>query len=92
MKLLLDAPDHFIMGNLTGSKEAISVRGTASEEKNVVMTLNARVQTSPERLEEMIREELAVTDAATDTNGKILRLRCLMPGRPNPTYHYEKVI
>lgn len=92
VKLLLDAPDHFIMGNLTGSKEAISVRGTASEEKNVVMTLNARVQTNPERLEEMIREELAVTDAATDTNGKILRLRCLMPGRPNPTYHYEKVI
>jgi len=55
------------------------------------LTLNARVQMSPEALETIVREMIVSTcqGRITATN---VAWRCLSPGRPNPTHRYDHVV
>jgi hypothetical protein len=45
---------------------------------------------SPEALEQIVREALAASHRPIDA--KIIALRCLSPGRPNPTFRFEYVV
>lgn len=101
VKLIIEAGDDFedfVIGNLTGKKESLSIRGNVKNANNSQvtlskgkMTLNARVQMEPEKLEKIVLEEVA-NACRTDINSKILALKCLSPGRPNPTYRYNYVV
>jgi hypothetical protein len=55
------------------------------------MTINARVQMEPENFEKVVLEEIADI-CGTEIASKILALKCLSPGRPNPTHHYNYVV
>jgi G3E family GTPase len=91
LKLILKAGDGFLMGNLTGKRETLSIRGSVACSSESQLTLNARVQMQPEALEAVVRDVI-------DSNCKDLitatpcAWRCLSPGRPNPTHRYDHVV
>lgn len=89
VKVLIEASGDFVVGNLTGKVETLRVRGAGKGGSHARMTLNARVEMSPEALEAMVAEELAKLDGLTVTT---LASRCLSPGRPEPTYRYTHLV
>jgi len=91
VKIILENGDNYLMGNLTGKTNTLNLRGSAGISKKARLTLNARVEMSPEVLEEIVRKILD-----TNSNGnlkvKIVALRCLSPGRPNPTFRFDHIV
>ena len=71
------------VGNLTALNGSVDVRDTETKSGGAMMTINARVQTSPEALEKLVRELCAKKSITIDS------LRCLMPGRPTPTHRFS---
>lgn len=88
--LLVSGENHFI-GNLTGLNDTLNFRGSAGTGDKARLTLNARVEMSPESLEEMVRKALNTTQEAIISK-RIITLRCLSPGRPNPTFRFDRVV
>jgi Ni2+-binding GTPase involved in maturation of urease and hydrogenase len=91
VKLLVKAGDSFLIGNLTGKEETLSIRGQAGTGIEARMTLNARVQMPPETLETIVRETIDATTQGHITATPVA-WRCLSPGRPNPTHRYDHVV
>ena len=82
VKALLSVNGNGWVGNLTALKRSIDVRKAEAKPGGATMTINARVQMPPEELEMLVRslcEKFSIT---------IDSLRCLMPGRPNPTHRF----
>ena len=71
------------VGNLTALNGSVDVRDTETKSGGAMMTINARVQTSPEALEKLVRGLCAKKSITIDS------LRCLMPGRPTPTHRFS---
>lgn len=92
VKLLLSAPGGQCVGNLTRTWGEISLRGELeSSSGQVDMILNARVEMSPQQLEDIVLSALHTT--AGDRIGvRVEHLRTLRPGRPEPTYRYDGVV
>ena len=91
VKLLIDTDQGFVIGNVTGAQNAPDIRGSAGTGPKAKLTLNARVEMEPEEVQTIVEEEIA--KAAGDTvSSHIIALKCLKPGRPNPTYRYQKVV
>lgn len=91
IKLLVDGETCFLIGNLTGIADTLSIRGNTSQDPSVTLTFNARAQMSPEALETMVRD-LIETACEGKAQPSFLVMESLSPGRPAPTYHYEQVI
>lgn len=91
VKLMVEAGDNFVIGNLTGQSDTLSLRGSALTGFEARLTLNARVQMSPEALETIVREMIDSTSQGS-ISATPLAWRCLSPGRPNPTHRYEHVV
>ncbi len=91
VKLILESGDGFLIGNLTGKGDTLSIRGEATTGDEARLTVNARVEMPPEELEKIVREQL---DSAGKGRivAKPLAWRCLSPGRPNPTHRYEQIV
>lgn len=90
VKAMVEAGGDFAVGNLTGSAETLRIRGSVSPTGHARLTLNARVETSPEALNKLVAEELAkVAGGLVITT---LASKCLMPGRPEPTHRYEHLV
>jgi G3E family GTPase len=92
IKLLLRAGGGHCIGNVTDLKsEPFLHHEIAGAPSEASLTLNARVEISPEELEQMVRTVLGqVAQGRVQT--AIRDLRCLRPGRPRPTYRYDKVV
>jgi len=90
VKIILEAGDNFLMGNLTGKDNTMNFRGSAGTSTNVRLTLNARVEMSPEVLEKIVRKILHANSNGNLTV-KIVAMRCLSPGRPNPTFRFDHI-
>lgn len=91
VKLMLSAGEAFLMGNLTGRAETLSLRGSVPPGAEASLTLNARVQMTPEALDATVREVLAAVCAGR-VQADIAAWRCLSPGRPRPTHRYDHVV
>lgn len=91
VKILIESGENYLIGNLTGLNDTLSFRNSAGTGTEARLTLNARVEMSPEALEEIIRTTLDSTKGR-GIGKKIVALRCLSPGRPNPTFRFEKVV
>ncbi|OGV70926.1 MAG: cobalamin synthesis protein P47K [Lentisphaerae bacterium RIFOXYA12_FULL_48_11] len=91
VKLMISVGESFLIGNLTGKGNTLSIRGSVPASCESRLTINARVQMSPETLDTIVRETIASTGkgcvAATP-----VAWRCLRPGRPNPTHRYDHVV
>jgi len=91
VKVIAENGKKFVVGNLTGTADTLSLRGSAGESDVVKLIINARVETSPENLDKIIRETL--DQLVGDTyNAEVLAWRYLQPGRPQPTHRYTEVI
>ena len=98
VKFLLRAGEKQWLGNLTGMADHKTIREEAvpepdnEQEETAADTIvvNARAEIGPKELQDLT---LAALDAAfsdyifTGTN-----ICTLIPGRPNPTYHYDHVV
>ncbi len=92
IKMLLDCGSVRIVANLTGLDGAISLRADGvAEELTATLTVNARVQTSPEAMESLFREVLCEA-SASQVSSATTAFYCLEPGRPQPTYRYDEVV
>jgi len=83
IKALVNVGGKEWVGNLTSLKGSVNIRETESKLGNGVLVLNARVQTSPDALETLVR------DSCGKFNITINSLRCLMPGYPTPTHRFS---
>jgi len=90
VKMMLESDDNYLTGNLTGKSESLNFRGSAGVGNQAILTLNARVEMSPELLEQIVLEVLDACRGSLET--KIVNLRCLSPGRPNPTFRFDHVV
>ncbi len=91
VKILLSTGEDSLIANLTGDSTTLSRRGEVPPGAEARLTINARVEMTPEALETVVREKLdtAAGDALTT---ETLAWRCLSPGRPEPTHRYERVV
>jgi G3E family GTPase len=89
IKMLVENGDKYISANLTGNRETLSCRWSAGKGDYAEMIFNARVEMSPGNLEVLFTDSLkVVTDGLIEV--KIRRLKSLSPGRPQPTYRYNR--
>ena len=97
VKFLLRAGKKQWLGNLTGMadhktlrEEAFSTADGKEDADEYTLIVNARAETGPGELQEIT---LAAIDRAFD-GFKVTgtQIRTLIPGRPNPTWHYDQVI
>lgn len=89
-KIMLESGENYLTGNLTGNGNTLNFRGSAGSGENARLTLNARVEMSPEALENAVKHIL--DEAKGSLEMKILAWRCLSPGRPDPTYRFTHVV
>ncbi|MCQ2258324.1 MAG: CobW-like GTP-binding protein [Bacteroidaceae bacterium] len=85
IKVIAENGKQYAVGNITGDASTLQIRGTAGMSNNAKLIINARVETSPENLDNLIRNVL-VHAIGNKYNDEILAWRYLMPGRPNPTH------
>jgi G3E family GTPase len=90
VKFLLRHPDGLIIGNLTGRIGTAMLRKLAHGSANAALTVNARVEMGPDELQSIVLEE--VERAFGGMGCRQTALKCLIPGRPNPTYRYDWVV
>ncbi|MCL1940088.1 MAG: hypothetical protein FWG04_05450 [Desulfovibrionaceae bacterium] len=92
VKLFLQTPSGFLLGNLTGGLGVQGeTRGSAGRGGQAELIVNARVETTPVRLRQSVEQALRAVcgDAVRlETIGS----NCLSPGRPHPTYRVDRVI
>ena len=85
VKVIAENGRQYAVGNITGDVSSLQFRGTAGMSDNLKLIINARVETTPEHLDEIVREVLvdAINGQYTE---EVLAWRYLQPGRPNPTH------
>lgn len=91
VKALVAEGGNFVVGNFTGKNRTLKIRGKSNRSSKATLTLNARVEMRPEELESAVREELAKL-TGEGVKAEITVLKCLSPGRPNPTYRYDHIV
>jgi Ni2+-binding GTPase involved in maturation of urease and hydrogenase len=91
VKVIVENGKNFIAGNLTGGVNTLSVRGRAGHSGDAKVLINARVETTPENLDRMVRETVDEMTGG-EYEAEILAWSYLQPGRPNPTHRFDKVV
>lgn len=91
VKILIESGDKYLVSNLTGPSSTLTFRQLAGISDTARLTVNARVEMSSELLEHIVRETLQ-SIAETSIDIKIVVLRCLSPGRPNPSYRFRHIV
>lgn len=85
IKVIAENGTQYAVGNITGDAATLQLRGTAGTSENLKLIINARVETTPEHLNELVKDVL-VTAIDDQYDNEILAWRFLQPGRPNPTH------
>jgi len=91
VKIMLKSGENYLMGNLTGKGETLNFRGSAGTGAKAKLTLNARVEMTPDALEQIVRKTLEA-NTSDKLKSKIVAFRCLSPGRPNPTFRFDHIV
>ena len=91
VKAIAENGKAYAVGNLTGTRETLTLRGHAGAGEDLKLILNARVETTPEELNRLIKEVLK--ELLGDTlREEVLAWRFLQPGRPNPTHRFTQIV
>jgi len=92
VKMLIASGDATLVANITQTHGEPAIRGALpTPSRSADVTLNARVEMSPEELESIVKEALTQT-AGQGVHIDFRSLHSLRPGRPEPTYRYEEII
>ena len=89
VKVIAECGDRYAVGNITGSVDTLQLRGNAGCSDEARLIVNARVETTPEHIDALIRNVLAA--ALDGCEYEIEAWRYLQPGRPNPTHRFQAV-
>jgi G3E family GTPase len=93
LKMLLTSGDGRCVASLTRTDGDVMLHcDIPSADTQSDLIINARVELSPEQLEQIVREQLKESCDTHRIDAKIINLKSLMPGRPNPTYRYDRVV
>ena len=91
IKIIVESGDQYLVGNLTGNDGIISLRGSVDGSNPAQITINARVETSPNDLDTAVRETLEQVIAGNYIL-QTVAWRFLMPGRPQPTHRFATIV
>lgn len=91
LKILVESGDKYIVSNLTGQNNTLTFRQSAGTSDSARLTINARVEMTPETLENLVKTTLDKITGST-IRQKLVAQRCLSPGRPNPTFRFAYVV
>lgn len=92
VKLLLTTDTGHYVGNVTDATTKPFVQGQVNGTPDEAqLTLNARVEIAPDELERIVRSLLDKMEGGRVHAG-VRRLQCLRPGRPRPSYRYDRVV
>ncbi|MHB9134688.1 MAG: MIP family channel protein [Armatimonadota bacterium] len=92
LKLLLVTSGGQYVANLTRTLGTPAIRGSiAGHPHEAALVLNARVEMTPEELQEIVERILPRT-AGKDMSLEITTIRSLSPGRPQPVHRYAEVV
>lgn len=91
VKLFMKNSDKYTVMNLTDANKTVGVVGRAGSGNDANLTINARVEMSPETLDVLVHNAIdkVVEEGITAT---INEWKCLSPGRPNPTHRFTHVV
>ncbi|MDR2389636.1 MAG: cobalamin synthesis protein P47K [Tannerellaceae bacterium] len=92
VKIIAESGNQYVAGNLTGKAETLAVRGSVGSAKEIKLTVNARVETSPGELDQIVRDTLQALTQEDTLQVETLAWRFLMPGRPQPTHRFVEVV
>ncbi|MDO4554897.1 MAG: GTP-binding protein [Lachnospiraceae bacterium] len=92
VKAMLDDKKVYLMANLTGTGQEVVIRGDEPTGEEIRFTLNARAETTPDALQQTVTEELEINTKNAGITYEVAVLNCLQPGRPNPTWRYDKTV
>ena len=81
----------YAVGNITGANNMLTFRSGAGESTDIRLIINARVECSPEHLDELVRQALLNVIQGRFTE-EVLAWRFLQPGRPNPSHRFSEVV
>lgn len=81
----------YAVGNITGANNMLTFRSGAGESTDIRLIINARVECSPEHLDELVRQALLKCHSRA-IPGRVLAWRFLQPGRPNPSHRFSEVV
>jgi G3E family GTPase len=91
VKMMLESGDSYILGNLTGKGNTLNFRGSAGKGSKARLTFNARVEMSPNALEQIVHKTLKANRKG-NLKAKTIAFKCLSPGRPNPNFRFDHVV
>ncbi|MBR2161014.1 MAG: cobalamin synthesis protein P47K [Bacteroidaceae bacterium] len=91
VKAIVENGSQFAVSNLTQDSRTVTLRGDAGKGTEATLVINARVETTPEHLDELVRAELKqlLADKYEQTE---LAWKFLQPGRPNPTHRFVEIV
>lgn len=84
VKVIAECGNNYAVGNITGAAETLQMRGTVGHGDEARLIVNARVETTPEHLDMLVRDVLLA--ALNGYDHSVEAWRYLQPGRPNPTH------
>jgi hypothetical protein len=91
VKFLLESGSGYLVGNITGNIDTLSIRGLVGTSNEAQLIINARVGMTPESLEQLVTETLNIV-RGNSISITTKAWKCLSPGYPNPTYRYNKIV
>ena len=91
VKILLESGGASVAGNITGKMDTVSIRRSAGRGDFAELTLNARVEMAPEELKTLAIDEIGLV-CGSDVVFSLEEINSLAPGRPEPTYRYDRVV
>ncbi len=91
VKLIAENGKQNVSANITGDVSTLQFRGAAGTSEHLKLIINARVETSPEHLDELVREVL-ITTIGDKYENEVTAWKFLQPGRPTPTHRFSEVV
>lgn len=91
VKLIAENGKQSICANITGDVSTLQFRGSAGIGERLKLIINARVETLPEHLDEIVRKAL-IESIGDRYDNEVTAWKYLQPGRPNPTYRFTEVV
>ena len=90
VKFMLQSGEWEWTGNLTGYAGTASLRDAERQTGVTALIVNARVESAPKVLQDLVLKAIDEVFDGYECTGTTIR--CLIPGRPNPTYRYKDIV
>ena len=91
VKAIIENANAFVVSNFTHTDFPFTLRGDAGTSTEATLTINARAETTPAHLEQLVRTQLQQLFPSSFRQEE-LAWKSFQPGRPNPTHRFTVVL